>query len=139
MQTGSSQWTKLSERLDSQGLTGIFPLPVWMLARGNESSHRFPSSQSLPSASARSYLTMVVAAMPGTGRKRKSLLPRPMKGTTFLESLAFDQGVEKGSGQGERQPADGKGKDSQSPSQLSSTWFKQKVNGVAVKLSPGII
>ena len=37
------------------GLTGTLPLPVWMMARGSERSHRFPSSQSLPSASARSY------------------------------------------------------------------------------------
>ena len=50
----------------------------------------------------------------------------------------FDQGAEQGSGQGESQPADGKGKDSQTPSQPTFTWFKQKMNGVVVKVFAGI-
>ena len=46
------------------------------------------------------------------------------EGDAVSTITGFDQGAEQGSGQGESQPADGKGKDSQTPSQPTSTWFK---------------
>ena len=71
-------------------------------------------------------------------KEEKITATTTIEGADLSTITGFDQGVEKGSAQRESQPADGKGKDSQPPSQPTSTWFKQKVNGVVVKVSPGI-
>ena len=56
-------------------------------------------------------------------RQEKISATTTNEGGDLSTITGFDQRVEKGSGQGESQPADGKGKDSQSPSQPTSTWF----------------
>ena len=71
--------------------------------------------------------------------KEETIIPTTtMEGDDLSTITGFDQGAEQGSGQGESQPADGKGKDSQTPSQSTSTWSKQILNGMVVKVFFGI-